>query len=471
MHTASLKIVAALFLVVSVFYGQEPQSLADYAAKLKAERAARNAESSKQPLVSTSVTIADLNAENDFEKFKATVMKLFAEEKFNELEQVAAVARSGRARFSTGGWKLRTFYAGLEGPGDKASDVEWSDYLLKMKRWVSSHPTSITAPVAQANAYLAYAWKARGNGFADTVTDDGWRLFEQRAKLAEATLKRAATLREKCPEWYLAMFLVAQANNWNSEERAALVQEATAFEPDYYYFYQQQAYMLLPKWGGEQGDSARFAQASADRVGGKQGDILYFLIAVQLICDCGNENPQVGFDWLRIKRGYAALVDQYGTSRLRQNEMCYMASSVGDVVLADDLFTAIGDKWDEDTWKKKAHFDEVKAGIKDMRNIVNIYTTISQNVKSPEGKQYNGVVVGEFAAHYEQMAQDCLSQNGQIKGAVDVIFELGQKGVLQQILVYPHTPYDGCLRAKLEKASFSPPPSEAYWVKVRVNLP
>jgi len=475
MYRTNLRIVAALFLFATVLYGQEKQSLGEYAAKLKAERAAKNAGSSpvKESPASASITTSDLNAENDPEKYKAGVMKLFADEKFSELEQVAGAARSSKARFPGGIWKLRVFYRGVEGPanGNKASDAEWAEYLGKLKRWMSSKTTSITAPVVLADAYISYAWKARGNGFADTVSDDGWQIFQERIALAEAVLKRASTLKEKCPQWYLEMQQVAQANNRSREEKLALLQEATAFEPQYYYYYQHVAYILLPKWDGEEGDSAKFAQASADHMGGKEGDILYYLIAASLICDCGNENPQAGFDWMRIKRGYSALVEQYGNSLVRQNEMCYMAAYVGDVMLADDLFTAIGDKWDASTWMKKERFDASKAATRDMRNIVGIYTTIGQNMKTPEGKQYNGVVAEEFAAHYAQTAHECLNANGQLQGSVDVVFQVGQSGVLQQLLVYPHTPEDGCVRTKMEKAAFSPPPAEAYWVKVRVNLP
>lgn len=474
MCASVLRTLAAFLLLATVLYGQEKQSLGEYAAKLKAERAAKPDSSLlKEPPASTSITTPNLNTGDEAEKYKATVMKLFADEKFNELEKLAALARSSKARFPGGGWKLRTFYHGVDGPaaGNKANDTEWAEYLLKLKRWMSSQTTSITAPVALADAYVSYAWKARGNGFADTVSDDGWRIFQERINLAEGILKHASALKEKCPQWYLVMQLVAEANNWSPEEKVGLLQEATAFEPQYYYYYQVQAYMLLPKWDGEEGDSAKFAQASADRMGGKQGEILYYLIAASLICDCGNENPQAGFDWARTKSGYSALVEQYGVSLLRQNEMCYMAARVGDVVLADDLFTAIGDKWDESIWKKKERFDEIKAGTKDLRNIVAIYTTIGQNMKTPEGKQYSGVIAGEFAAHYAQTAQECLSANGQIKGSVDVVFQVGQTGVLQQLLVYPHTPVDGCVRTKMEKAAFSPPPTEAYWVKVRVNLP
>lgn len=480
MYRTNLRIVAALLLFSTVLYSQEKQSLGEFAARLKAERAAKNEGASplKESPSSTSITTSDLNAENDSEKYKAAVMKLFADEKFGELEQIAASARSSKARFAGGIWKLRVFYRGVEGPaaegpaaGSKASDTEWAEYLSKLKRWMSSYPASITAPVALADTYVSYAWKARGNGFADTVSDDGWRIFQERVTLAEAILKRASALKEKCPQWYLVMQQVAQANNWSPEEKLALLQEATTFAPQYYYYYQVQAYLLLPKWDGEEGDAAKFAQASADHMGGKEGDILYYLIAASLICDCGNENPQAGFDWIRTKRGYGALVEQYGTSLVRQNEMCYMAARVGDVVLADDLFTAIGDKWDAKTWGKKERFDEIKAGTRDLRNIVAIYTTIGQNMKTSEGKQYSGVVAGEFATHYAQTAQDCLGANGRVKGAVDVIFQVGQTGILQQLLVYPHMPEDGCLRTKMEKAAFSPPPTEAYWVKVRVNLP
>jgi hypothetical protein len=65
--------------------------------------------------------------------------------------------------------------------------------------------------------------KARGNGNADTVTDEGWQRYGDRAELALSSLKEAATLPDKCPYWYDAMMQVAVEQGWSKERTKALV--------------------------------------------------------------------------------------------------------------------------------------------------------------------------------------------------------------------------------------------------------
>ena len=80
----------------------------------------------------------------------------------------------------------------------------------------------------------------------------------------------------KCPEWYLAMQRVAESQGWSVAEARALFDEGSKFEPGYYYSARVFAYYLQPKWGGEAGDTEKFTLEVADRIGGDQGDFLYF---------------------------------------------------------------------------------------------------------------------------------------------------------------------------------------------------
>jgi hypothetical protein len=47
-----------------------------------------------------------------------------------------------------------------------------------------------------------------------------------------------------------------------------------------------------------------------------------------------------------------------------------------------------------------------------------------------------------------------------------LIMLVSGKGAVQQMMVVPETASDTCLRPKLEKAAFSPPPRPEYWVRV-----
>jgi hypothetical protein len=99
-------------------------------------------------------------------------------EDFAELDQMADAARSSKARFPGGGWKLSRFYEAVKpNGGGYQTDADWKNHIELLQRWTAARPQSATARVALAEAYLRYAWAARGAGYANTVTDQGLAAF------------------------------------------------------------------------------------------------------------------------------------------------------------------------------------------------------------------------------------------------------------------------------------------------------
>src|SRR4029077_2430823 len=232
----------------------------------------------------------------------------------------------------------------------------WSDHLVALKEWVRAEPDSVTARIALANSYVSYAWDARGKGYSDNVTKSGWNLFDERLRKAKDILDEAKTLPEKCPEWYLAKQNIRQGQGWGEEKETSLLQEAIAFEPEYYSYYRVHAILLLPKWYGAEGDAAKFATAVADHMGGRKGDILYFQIAAKLVCAC--EEPEYNrMSSERIQRGFAAVEDTYGTSATNLNIFALMGVNFNDFVVADAAFKRIGESWDENAWRTREYFE------------------------------------------------------------------------------------------------------------------
>src|SRR6476469_7310758 len=226
-------------------------------------------------------TTADLNAiavllaEKDETAFSTRVRTQLEQENFLVLDSVAAAERAGKTRFAGGGWKLYAFYAAVETPKVKppATEAEWADTLDRLKRWAVQRPESVTAQVALGYGYLNYAWQARGQGDGASVTPEGGRLMQERVKLAEKELQRAEG---KCPEWYYVMLQIGRLKGWEAEDLTAFLQRAITYEPEFYYSYQEVARGLMPKWRGKAGDVEKFVEDSANKAGGKAGDILYW---------------------------------------------------------------------------------------------------------------------------------------------------------------------------------------------------
>ncbi len=130
--------------------------------------------------------------------FMDTAARMLKEEKFVELDCLADHARSGKERLPGGLWKIHALYQGLRQPVPypvHATQEDWPHLLQRLHRWVKARPESITARVALALAYLDYAHDARGSGYANTVSESGWKLFEERTAEARRILKVC--------KWYL----------------------------------------------------------------------------------------------------------------------------------------------------------------------------------------------------------------------------------------------------------------------------
>src|SRR5260370_14273316 len=83
------------------------------------------------------------------------------------------------------------------------------------------------------------------------------------------------------------MQMVSLNQSWPVTEARALFEEANKFEPEYYTYARDLASYLLPKWSGEPGDTEKFVQEIADRIGGVKGAILYFQLASATNGICG----------------------------------------------------------------------------------------------------------------------------------------------------------------------------------------
>ena len=462
--------------------GQE--SLGDIARRIRAGKGddapagktnanpADKAAAKPQPAVSNGDMSATMNllSERDDIAYATRVRTQLEQENFRVLDDVAAAERTGKTRFAGGGWKLHTFYSAVESPKGKApaTEAEWADTLDRLKRWVAQQPDSITAHVALAYAYLNYGRQARGDGAS--VTSEGKRLFDERVKLAEDELSLVPTA--PCPEWYYVMLQVGRAKGWEAEELTALLQKAAAFDPEFYYNYQEVALSLMPKWRGKEGDAEKFTEEQANRIGGKPGDILYWQITQSIMSNRELGNIPQHLSWSRALVGYQGMVGQYGASPLRQNQFAQVAAGFGDYMVADETITQIGNRWDQETWGTKEYFEKVgtwaRSSADPFRKIIEAYRAVNANIATPEGQRYDSVIAREFSTRYSHAVKDC-STGANGPSPTLVILQVGKSGAVQQMMVVPENSSDACLRPKLEKAAFTPPPKPEYWVRVALS--
>ncbi len=410
------------------------------------------------------------------DEYRDAIAQLLKQQKFADLDCVANAARTGKIRFSGGAWKLRSIYIGLESPRPgHPTQEDWRRHMQLVELWSSLRPQSITARIALAESYISYAWDARGEGFTDSVTDSGWKLFGERIAKAKTILDTTPSLSHKCPDWYIAMQQIASAQSWDAAKTTALYQQAIAFEPDYQYYYRVRAEYLEPKWSGEEGDPARFAESAANQIGGDSGDVLYFLIAEGILCGC-QEAEYGHFSWPRLQKGFAALEKQYGPSLISVNALALMATKSGDWVVADPAFKRVGDNWNKELWVTETWFTsnrDMAAQMAPMQAKARAYRQEAEaNVKTPEGQAY----LAQFKPALTNFEQACLKDANNDLSKFDFLVEVGKDGSPQDA----HTetqpnPFTLCLMKKLYEAylkketPFPAPPSDGYKMILQID--
>ena len=406
--------------------------------------------------------------------FQDSVLHLLKKRQFEQLDCLADRVRSRKEKFSGGFWKIHILYAGLAKPvlgRLHATDRDWQALLGDLQVWVNERPKSVTARIAMASAYVDYAWVARGSGDADSVSTSGWNEFDERIKEAKQLLDETEGLPTKCPEWYVVMLNVGQAQSWRIDQLEALFQKASAFEPGYYYSERTFAYMLLPQWFGQEGDVEKFAEQIADQSGGDEGDALYFQIANYMICGCPNE-PKMS--WRRIVKGFDASEKLYGPSMLNLNLLAKMATRFTDLdaITANKAFARIGAQWDEETWDTQEKFDSIKTWIAGYAPAVEkreaIEDAAAANVKTPEGTRYQSA----FERKYRKLAQQCSKTDGNDIDNMETLTSVGTDGTVEDMKIYSNSVVAMCVYQKLQAFRqqkghvFPAPPQALYWVRL-----
>ena len=458
--------VATLLFVGSILF------LSPVPASAQAGNSSRNSQSLACPAVDLNYDFStDIHAVQEFD---AAVGELFRQERFTELDCIAESLRSSKACFSGGASQLHIFYPGVSEPEGHATDEDWKEHLEHAQRWVAAKPKSITAQVALAESYASYAWYARGGSTSDTVTGSGWKLFGQRLDKAKEILDEASSLEQKCPEWYAVMQEVALGQGWEIARETALFEGAIAFDPSYYQFYRNHALFLAPQWNGGEGESAQFAQTMADRLGGKQGDLLYFEIAIQLVCRC--EDPQFArMSWPRVQSGYAEVEKKYGVSLSNLNQFALMAIKARDPEVADGIFKRLGDNWDKGTWGSEAFFTSNKKWAADIAPAEARFRRLREaseaNLKTAEGQRFKK----DFDLKFAKFMEPCVQGAGGDLNKFEMMIEVNKDGGVQNLSANNMTAVAGCLfenlmqtERKKEKV-FPKPPQPDYWVVLEVD--
>jgi hypothetical protein len=116
------------------------------------------------------------------------------------------------------------------------------------------------ADFIKATFYIQYAWKARGNGNADQVTPEGWRLFKERLDVAKKALEHAWSLDPQDPQIPTLMISVILGEQTGRPEMEKWFGRAMKADPNNYDACRAKLHFLLPQWYGSRDDMLEFGR-------------------------------------------------------------------------------------------------------------------------------------------------------------------------------------------------------------------
>jgi hypothetical protein len=155
------------------------------------------------------------------------------------------------------------------------------------------------------------------------------------------------------------MIDAGRMEGWDRPRVEALFEEAVAREPKYLHVYSAMARYLMPRWQGEEGDWETFAERSRERLGGREGSVVYGHVAWQVskLYRGADFYKQNRVSWDLVKQGFIDREALYGFSVRNLNGFCLLAGGAADRETTKNLMARIGDAWDADVWKERKYFD------------------------------------------------------------------------------------------------------------------
>lgn len=94
------------------------------------------------------------------------------------------------------------------------------------------------------------AWRARGNGFANQVTKEGWTKFRKHHAKAADYYKKALKICPVYPEPCYCLMGIARNGNDGERDAEHWFNKAIEVQYDYQHVYDEMLFGLLPRWGG-----------------------------------------------------------------------------------------------------------------------------------------------------------------------------------------------------------------------------
>jgi len=305
-------------------------------------------------IIFTNLEVVTQTEQKERDDFQMQIRDLAIEGDFQKLESLAEDFRVHKTRFRNGDWKLRSFYTAFGEYEKIENDQAYSRLISQLERWNTNQPSSVTPKLALVSAYHGYAWMARTCASADQVSEEGWRLAEQRIKTGFQWLGKARALKSKDPAISAIGLRLCLGAGVTREPYERLFNEGVTNAPDFSALYEYKAYYLFPRWYGEPGEWESFIRSVSKRTDIPHSDEIFARTAIYL--------REMGFfwgefsgdatAWMELKNSFHVLEKNYPDSLEIKSIFCRMCLTIRDYKEAREQFKLIGGRVDLHVWNQ-----------------------------------------------------------------------------------------------------------------------
>ncbi|HWV99740.1 MAG TPA: hypothetical protein VNZ64_08630 [Candidatus Acidoferrum sp.] len=132
--------------------------------------------------------------------------------------------------------------------GDKERYATW--YQPAERLLFENWPQASTTWLLKGEAYVEMAWQARGGGYANSVSQEGWKLFGERLAVAQEALEKAWQLNPHDHRIPTLMIRVEEGQGKGRERMELWFSRAMALNPNNEQACKYKLHYLYPQWYG-----------------------------------------------------------------------------------------------------------------------------------------------------------------------------------------------------------------------------
>jgi hypothetical protein len=222
--------------------------------------------------------------------------------------------------------------------------------------WRRRTKSSTMADLVEAIALSEWAWSARGNGYANSVTSQNMAAYTYRTEMAAAALDDLAGRATDNPLWYVLSLDVGLDQSKDREKLREIFDRGLTEAPQYRPLYRRMLRILMPRWGGSYEDVDKFINqiyAQTVKARGYERYAELYSTYARLEGDELDLFADTPAFWSGMTMGYQGLVKRYPKSDAVLNSFANFACRADDKVTYNRLRGVVGKRLSSTAWSAK----------------------------------------------------------------------------------------------------------------------